>query len=127
MVSAVLLRVIIALLFAGVVSRYVFSYPVIWIDEVASISFLWLAMLGSALAIDRGEHLRLTLFVNFLPERLRAFADTTALLLVALFLAVMLRPAFEYAVEETFITSAALNIPMSWRASALPVGVSLML
>src|SRR5690606_28949622 len=97
------------------------------IDEVASISFLWLAMLGSALAIDRGEHLRLTLFVNFLPERLRAFVDTTALLLVALFLAVMLRPAFEYAVEETFITSAALNIPMSWRASALPVGVSLML
>lgn len=127
MVSAVLLLAIIGLLFAGVVSRYVFSYPVIWIDEVASISFLWLAMLGSALAIDRGEHLRLTLFVNFLPERLRAFVDTTALLLVALFLAVMLRPAFEYAVEETFITSAALNIPMSWRASALPVGVSLML
>jgi tripartite ATP-independent transporter DctM subunit len=84
-------------------------------------------MLGSALAIDRNEHLRLTLFVNFLPERLRQQTDTAALLLVALFLAVMLRPAVEYAMEEVFITSAALNIPMSWRASALPVGIALML
>lgn len=127
MVAAMLLVVIIALLFTGVVSRYVFSYPIIWIDEVASISFLWLAMLGSTLAVDRSEHLRLTLFVNLLPDRLRALANTTGLLLVALFLAVMLRPAFEYAMEESFITSAALNIPMSWRASALPAGISLML
>jgi tripartite ATP-independent transporter DctM subunit len=127
LIASILLVVIIALLFAGVVSRYVFSYPIIWIDEVASISFLWLAMLGAALAIDRSEHLRLTLFVNLLPERLRALADTAGLLLVALFLAVMLRPAFEYAVEESFITSAALNIPMSWRASALPAGIGLML
>ncbi|MCF6368512.1 TRAP transporter large permease subunit [Rhizobium sp. TRM95001] len=126
-VAALLLVVIIALLFTGVVSRYLFSLPIIWVDEVASLSFLWLAMLGSALAIDRNEHLRLTLFVNFLPERLRQQTDTAALLLVALFLAVMLRPAVEYAMEEVFITSAALNIPMSWRASALPVGIALML
>nr|CAD6430958.1 membrane protein [Rhizobium sp. Q54] len=126
-VAACLLVVIIALLFTGVVSRYVFSFPIIWVDEVASISFLWLAMLGAALAIDRSEHLRLTLFVNLLPERLRTLAETFGMLLVALFLAVMLRPAFEYAMEESFITSAALNIPMSWRASALPVGVGLML
>jgi TRAP transporter, DctM subunit len=126
-VAAILLVVIIALLFTGVVSRYVFSFPIIWVDEVASISFLWLAMLGAALAIDRSEHLRLTLFVNLLPERVRSLADTFGMLLVALFLAVMLRPAFEYAMEESFITSAALNIPMSWRASALPVGIGLML
>jgi tripartite ATP-independent transporter DctM subunit len=125
--AALLLVVIIALLFIGVVSRYLFSLPIIWVDEVASLSFLWLAMLGAALAIDRSEHLRLTLFVNFLPERLRQHVDTLALLLVTLFLAAMLRPAVEYAMEEVFITSAALNIPMSWRASALPVGIALML
>lgn len=125
--AALLLVVIIALLFIGVVSRYLFSLPIIWIDEVASLSFLWLAMLGAALAIDRSEHLRLTLFVNFLPERSRQRVDTLALLLVTLFLGAMLRPAVEYAMEEVFITSAALNIPMSWRASALPVGIALML
>ena len=32
----------------GVISRYVFSLPFVWVDEVASISFIWLAMLGAA-------------------------------------------------------------------------------
>ncbi len=126
-IAAALLVGIIALLLAGVVSRYVFSLPIVWIDEVASISFLWLAMLGSAMAVDRSEHLRLTLFVGMLPEKLHGLANTLALLLMALFLGVMLRPAYEYAIEESYITSAALNIPMSFRAAALPVGVGLML
>ncbi|CDZ39793.1 Putative TRAP-type C4-dicarboxylate transport system, fusion of small and large permease proteins (DctQ/dctM domains) [Neorhizobium galegae bv. officinalis] len=126
-VAAALLVGIIALLLAGVISRYVFSLPVVWIDEVASISFLWLAMLGSAMAVDRSEHLRLTLFVGMLPEKLHGLANTLALLLMALFLGVMLRPAYEYAIEESYITSAALNIPMSFRAAALPVGIGLML
>jgi len=126
-VAAALLVGIIALLLAGVISRYVFSLPIVWIDEVASMSFLWLAMLGSAMAVDRSEHLRLTLFVGMLPEKVHALANTLALLLMALFLGVMLRPAYEYAIEESYITSAALNIPMSFRAAALPVGVGLML
>ncbi|MBP1846594.1 tripartite ATP-independent transporter DctM subunit [Rhizobium petrolearium] len=126
-IAAVLLVVIIALLLAGVISRYIFSFPIIWIDEVASISFLWLAMLGAAMAVDRSEHLRLTLFVGMLPERVQALAGTFTMLLVAVFLGAMLRPAYEYAIEESFITSAALNIPMSYRAAALPVGVALML
>lgn len=126
-IAAVLLVVIIGLLLAGVISRYIFSFPIIWIDEVASISFLWLAMLGAAMAVDRSEHLRLTLFVGMLPERVQALAGTFSMLLVAVFLGAMLRPAYEYAIEESFITSAALNIPMSYRAAALPVGVALML
>jgi len=126
-IAAALLVAIIGLLLAGVISRYVFSLPIVWIDEVASISFLWLAMLGAAMAVDRGEHLRLTLFVGMMPEKAQVFCNTAAMLLVALFLGVMLRPAYEYAIEESYITSAALNIPMSFRAAALPVGVGLML
>ena len=51
-ISAMLLTVIVVMLLVGVVSRYVFSIPIIWIDEVVSISFLWLAMLGSAIAVS---------------------------------------------------------------------------
>ncbi|WP_425285280.1 TRAP transporter large permease subunit [Aureimonas phyllosphaerae] len=126
-VAALLLVGIIGLLLMGVVSRYVFSIPVVWIDEAASIAFLWLAMLGSAIAIDRAEHLRLTIFLNMLPERLRGLASTLGLLLVATFLAALLEPAIEYVVEESYLTSAALNIPMGWRVAALPVGIGLML
>jgi tripartite ATP-independent transporter DctM subunit len=125
-VAAALVALIIGVLLLGVTSRYVFSLPVIWIDEVASISFLWLAMLGSAIAIDRNEHLRLTLFIGMIPERLRGFANTFALLVVAAFLLAMIYPAIDYAIEESYVTSAALNIPNSWRVSALATGIVLM-
>jgi tripartite ATP-independent transporter DctM subunit len=122
-VASGLIVLIIGVLLLGVTSRYVFSLPVIWIDEVASISFLWLAMLGSAIAIDRNEHLRLTLFTGMMPERMRGFVETFALLVVAAFLLAMIYPAIDYAIEESFVTSAALNIPASWRVSALGFGI----
>lgn len=125
-VAAALVAFIICVLLLGVTSRYVFSLPFVWVDEVASISFIWLAMLGSAIAIDRNEHLRLTLFVGMMPERLRGFVETLALVSVTAFLAAMVDPAIEYAVEESYVTSAALNIPNSWRVSAIAVGIVLM-
>ena len=39
-IAALLLLVIIGLLLLGVTTRYVFSLPIVWIDEVASFSFL---------------------------------------------------------------------------------------
>ena len=33
----------IAILFGGVISRYVFDRPLVWSDELASTLFLWLA------------------------------------------------------------------------------------
>jgi tripartite ATP-independent transporter DctM subunit len=126
MIASTFLVVIIGLLLMGVTSRYVLSLPVVWVDEAAAFCFLWLAMLGSVIAIDRNEHLRLTLFLNMFPGKLRGFFGALGPLLVAAFLVGMLWPAIEYVIEESYITSAALNIPMSWRVAALPVGVGLM-
>src|SRR5918993_5405804 len=126
MIASTFLVVIIGLLLMGVTSRYVLSLPVVWVDEAAAFCFLWLAMLGSVIAIDRNEHLRLTLFLNMFPGKLRGFFGALGPLLVAVFLVGMLWPAIEYVIEESYITSAALNIPMSWRVAALPVGVGLM-
>nr|WP_239025186.1 TRAP transporter large permease subunit [Rhodoligotrophos defluvii] len=125
-VAALLLLAVIGLLLVGVASRYLLSLPIIWIDEAASICFLWLAMLGAAIAIDRNEHLRLTLFLGKIPERARGFVSTLALLLVAAVILVLIPPAVEYVQEEWYVTSAALNIPMSFRAAAIVAGLGLM-
>ena len=65
------MTVIIVLLLGGVVSRYVFANPIVWIDEAVSIAFIWVAMIGAAIAMHRNEHLRLTLFLDMLPPRTR--------------------------------------------------------
>src|SRR5918998_2302061 len=126
-ISSGLLVTIVILLLAGVISRYLFSLPVVWIDEVASLCFLWLAMLGSAIALDRNEHLRLTLFLNMMPERVQWFVETFGLLVIAAFLVSLVAPAFDYSMEEWYITTSALEIPNTFRAAAIPFGMLAML
>ena len=61
--AALLVVAEIVILFAGVVARYGLHRPLIWSDELASILFLWLAMLGAVVAFRRAEHMRMTAVV----------------------------------------------------------------
>ena len=126
-VSALLLIVIVVLLFTGVVARYALSMPVVWIDEVVSLSFLWVAMLGTVLAMHRNEHLRLTLVVESLPARWRGPVQALALAAVGATLLAMLPPALEYARDEWAIRTPELDMPNALRVAAIAVGVAAML
>jgi len=125
--AAILVAVEIVVLFAGVVSRYVFHAPLTWSDELASILFLWLAMLGAVIALRRGEHMRLTAIVTRLPERGRALLETLAALVVAVFVVLVLVPAHEYTLDEWAILTPALQLHNSLRAAAIEVGAVLMM
>jgi tripartite ATP-independent transporter DctM subunit len=125
--SAALLSLIIVLLLAGVLARYAFALPVIWIDEIVSLSFLWLAMLGSVIAMHRNEHLRLTLVVERVPERWRGYVQAFALCTVAATLLAWAWPALEYARDEWAIRTPELGLPNSLRVSAIAFGVVAML
>ncbi|WP_271595749.1 TRAP transporter large permease [Bradyrhizobium sp. CCBAU 25360] len=125
--AALLVLAEIAVLSAGIVGRYVFHSPIIWSDELAGILFLWLAMFGSVIAFQRGEHMRMTAIVGVLSAEHRAFLDVVAAAASLAFLALVVWPAYEFAADEAFVTTPALEIVNSWRAAALPIGISLML
>ncbi|MFS2162517.1 TRAP transporter large permease subunit [Variovorax sp. Varisp62] len=125
--AALLVLAEVVVLLMGVTSRYILHAPLVWSDELASILFLWLAMLGSIVALQRGEHMRMTAIVGKLDARNRAFLDLVAIAAAVAFLAFVLHPAYEFAQDEVFVTTPAMGIQNSWRASALPVGLGLML
>src|SRR5580700_7948857 len=124
--AAALVAAEIVILFSGVVARYVLNHPLIWSDELASILFLWLAMLGAVIAFRRDEHMRMTAAVGSLTAPVRATFDLFATCAALAFLLLIAWPACEYAQEETFITTPALGLNNAWRAAALPSGVILM-
>ena len=118
----------IVVLLAGVIRRYVFHQPLVWSDELASILFLWLAMLGAVVALPaRRAHADDGPRRHGLAARCGRCSTSwrsrrrwpSSLLIVG--------PAFEFAERETFITTPALEIPNTWRAAALPVGSALMI
>jgi tripartite ATP-independent transporter DctM subunit len=125
--AALLVVIEVVLLFCNVFSRYVLNQPIVWGDELASLLFLWLAMLGSVVAMRRGEHMRLTSFIARLCVEKRAFVDTLGAVIVITFIGLLFTPAWEYVSDEWIITTAALEIPNAFRVSAIAVGLSLML
>ncbi len=117
----------IADLMAGIIARYVFRTPLIWSDELAEILFLWLAMLGSVMAFQRGEHMRMTAVVGKCRPAVQAFLDVAAIAACLVFLVLVIMPALGFAAGQSYVTSPALGIADTWRAAALPVGLGLML
>lgn len=124
--AALIVLAEIAILLAGVTARYVFHAPLVWSDELASILFLWLSMLGAVVALRRGEHMRMTGLVSRVGPTARTLLETLAITAPIAFLAMILHPALDYAMEEQFIVTPALEISNAWRAAALPTGLGLM-
>jgi tripartite ATP-independent transporter DctM subunit len=125
-VAGILVLVEIFVLLIGVVARFAFHRPLIWSDELASVLFLWLAMLGSVVALQRGEHMGLTAIKKALPPSCRTRVESLVVATTALFLLLILPSAHEYAMDEWFIETPALGMHNTFRAAALPAGIGLM-
>jgi tripartite ATP-independent transporter DctM subunit len=125
--AALLVLAEIAVLLAGVIARYVFHAPLVWGDELASILFLWLSMLGAVVALRRGEHMRMTALLSRAAPGTRALLDLIAIVASLCFMLMVLPHAWEYAAEEAIVTTPALEISNAWRAAALPAGFGLMI
>jgi len=125
--AAALVLADIVILFAGVVSRYALDVPITWSDELAATLFLWMVMLGSAVALHRGEHMRLALDGNWSgaawERRLTAFG----ILVTLVFVGAIMWPAWQYQLDQAAIETPALGVSGQWRALSLPVGFGLIL
>ncbi|HML09492.1 MAG TPA: TRAP transporter large permease subunit [Stellaceae bacterium] len=124
-VGAVLVLVETCILFAGVVSRYVFNSPIIWTDELATFLFLWLAMIGAVVAVRRDGHMRLTTFVNWVAPSVGNWLGTVAELVVIVFVIEILVPANAYLKVQASTELITLHISDWYRVVALLVGAGL--
>lgn len=71
----------------GVSTRFVFRDPSRWTEEAATNLLIWVALLGSAVAFGRQEHLGLDYFVGKLDPGAQRLAAGVALVVVCLFAA----------------------------------------
>ena len=123
--GAALVLVETCILFAGVVSRYVFNSPIIWTDELATFLFLWLAMLGAVVAVRHDGHMRLTTFVSWCGPQWRNWLGTVAELVVIVFVLEIIVPINAYLKVQASTELITLHISDWYRVLALQVGVGL--
>nr|WP_294544852.1 TRAP transporter large permease subunit [uncultured Rhodopila sp.] len=126
-IAAVAVLTEVAILLIGVIARFGLNSPLVWSDELASMVFLWLAMLGSVLALSKGEHMRLSTIAARLPLRWRGPAECLAVLTPLLLLGFLISPALDYMTDQSFIETPALGWSDAVRAAAMPIGFGLMM
>jgi tripartite ATP-independent transporter DctM subunit len=84
-------------------------------------------MLGSAIAQRRGQHMRMTALVGMCSVRVRGLLEAVGAAAPAVFLLLILGPAYNFTEDQTFVHTPALGLNDAFRAAALPAGVVLML
>ena len=120
--SVMLLACEVLVLFAGIVARGIFLHPLIWSNEFAQLSFVWLSMLGAAIAVRDDRHMRMTAFVDRLrpgwQARLRAGTDVVQLVVVL----AMIGPSLRFLEVERQSSLSQLGVSGGWEAAGLVAG-----
>jgi len=112
---------------AQVVARYAFNEPLIWSEEAARYLFVWVSLIGAALATREGAHYALDALLERLPPLPRAAARGAAVVIGAGFLLILLSTGLDETAQAALQDSATLPIGMALPYAAIPVGAALML
>lgn len=125
--SVVAMSVMLVIIFAQVVTRYLFNYTPEWSEELARFLFVWVVFLGSALIMGESGHLA----VQFLPDKFKGTAFGTVLDIVInvcgyVFIGLLLTQGWKMTSIMTFQRAPGLDIPMSWVYIIIPVSCVLM-
>jgi TRAP-type C4-dicarboxylate transport system permease small subunit len=93
-------------------SRYFFT-PLMWPEELALISFLWVALLGACYAKRDNSMVAFSLVYDLAGPKVQRRLRIGGNAFIAVILAVSFKPSLDYVIFMSFRTSGALQIPMS--------------
>jgi TRAP-type C4-dicarboxylate transport system permease small subunit len=118
-----LLAVMTLVAFANVVTRYVIRFSLAFTEELVVSLFVWLTLLGTAIAFREGSHLAFTFLVDRSPRTVRVFSIwVSAALGVSLFALLIYFGIGQIRMERLLgTTSEALAIPQWWYTAGIPV------
>lgn len=122
--AAIILMVQVTIAFLNVITRYVINYSLAWTEELEVSLFVWLTLLGAAIAYKQNAHLSMVFVANALPKRwqkwINLFVAATSILL---FVILFIFSVQQVQVEVRFNTmTEALGIPAWIFTAGVPVG-----
>jgi TRAP-type C4-dicarboxylate transport system permease small subunit len=120
--TATLLLVVVGLVSAQVVARYVFNASLTWSEEAARMTFVYLTFLGAALALGRGRNMKIELVSGWLGPRARVRLDLSLQALSLAFVLVVLGSSVPLLRRLYPMPTPALQWSMVTFYAGIPVG-----
>jgi len=110
-----------------VVLRYVFNTAIIGGNEAMEYLFIYTTAIGAAAALGRREHIKITYFVDKLPNAIRRVVDFLDLILIGFINGVMIWYSIPWIKSVGSFESPVLRIPNRIVQASVPIGCSLII
>ncbi len=112
------------LAFVQVLTRYVFKYPLPWIEELTRYIMIWMVLIGAATAVASKAHLAVEVMEIFLPPSGLRILNIFTMGLTVILGAVLVVVSTRFSLDQIDIQqlSPAMQIPMAYVTAALAVG-----
>lgn len=126
-ICMILMVVFCAILFLQVVMRKVFNNSLSWSEELARYIFIWMVFIGISYGAKQMKHLKIDVFLNVFPKKLRAVIVILADLIVLVFGGVVVFAAYTTVSKylQVGTASPAVHVPYWFIHSAPVVGYTL--
>lgn len=111
---------------AQVISRYVFSNPYTWTEELGRYTFVWVTFLGMAVGVKHKSHIALDLLEKSFKGISKKILQTLNNLLIATFSVTLIYSGMKLVELGLRQTSPSLGLPMEYVYIVIPVSGLLM-
>jgi len=118
----------IAINFANVVSRHLFSAAIFWTEEILVFLVIWTVLVAAIAITYRGGHLRMDLFVTNIRRPWKEVINALTIAAFIVFCSLVVVQSFDVvsAFHRNGTVSIAANLPLTIPHSALLVGFTAM-
>jgi TRAP-type C4-dicarboxylate transport system permease small subunit len=105
-----------------IVSRYIFKSPLLFTEEAARYSYVWITFFGMAVATKLENHIRIDLLFNLTKGKAQAIGNLVVNLVSLLLYAAVFVIGAQYTLSNTIQVSPAMEIPKAIIYASLPLG-----
>ncbi|GAB3338769.1 TRAP transporter small permease [Chromohalobacter beijerinckii] len=105
-----------------VFTRYALNSPSTYTEELLRYLMVWMAFLGAAYGIGKGNHLALTILEGMIsPSKALALMIFHNILITLVVLFVIVWGGYQFAASNLIIKSSTLGLPMGYIYSIIPI------
>ncbi|MCF6094839.1 TRAP transporter small permease [Microaerobacter geothermalis] len=116
-----LLFVMVIVVFAQVLIRYIFDQPLAWSEELARYILVWITFLGAAYAMSKKAHVGVEIVVKLFPKNFQKIVTVLSALLSLFFFGMMIYQGYLFVERTMAQTSAVLQLPMGGVYFVIPL------
>lgn len=115
----------VSVIFFQVIMRFVFNNSSAWSEELGKFIFVWISWLGISIGHRRKEHIKITLLIDRLPDKLRIVFEMISETILIIICGITMYYGILMTTIQKNVPYAGIKISTSWGYLSLVIGCGL--